>query len=395
MSSRFGQPTIRLATDSHVESADGHIYIYHSLSASPQSIQTVARKDAAFDEHVNVLHTASTLTVTACTGLLSRDYDEVRRYGEAAGKAAKRYLGAGGKRPFVHIQAPSSSHAADDYKMYAEASLLAILHELYIPLECREDKSYVAKQLSDVVIEGIDKEALDFVFAVDEGRCLAKGTSSPLYLRKDIIGADPERMTALKTARHVAEYFKDVDSVKVEVVTEDLGKEYPLLAAVARSSEHGIQMTSDFCQFHDTIRALYALNTGRLSKTECKKTSILSVKASPMTPVITARPYTTIGGADVKYGGAMVGMSRDKGGAAAVIGLVATAAILKAEHVNISASVAMVRNSIGSNAYVSDEIIRSRAGVRVRVGNTDAEGRMVMTDLLGKSNAHCCYYYFV
>ena len=31
---------------------------------------------------------------------------------------------------------------------------------------------------------------------------------------------------------------------------------------------------------------------------------------------------------------------------------------------------------------MADEIITSRAGVRVRVGNTDAEGRMVMTDLV-------------
>ena len=37
---------------------------------------------------------------------------------------------------------------------------------------------------------------------------------------------------------------------------------------------------------------------------------------------------------------------------------------------------------ISSNAYVSDEIITSRAGVRIRVGNTDAEGRMAMVDVL-------------
>jgi len=42
----------------------------------------------------------------------------------------------------------------------------------------------------------------------------------------------------------------------------------------------------------------------------------------------------------------------------------------------------MVRNSIGPNGYVADEIITSRAGVRVRVGNTDAEGRMAMVDCL-------------
>ena len=34
------------------------------------------------------------------------------------------------------------------------------------------------------------------------------------------------------------------------------------------------------------------------------------------------------------------------------------------------------------DCYVSDEVIASRAGVRVRVVNTDAEGRMVMADLL-------------
>ena len=39
----------------------------------------------------------------------------------------------------------------------------------------------------------------------------------------------------------------------------------------------------------------------------------------------------------------------------------------------------MVRNSIGSNAYVADEIIQGHSG-RVLVVNTDAEGRMVMAD---------------
>ena len=34
------------------------------------------------------------------------------------------------------------------------------------------------------------------------------------------------------------------------------------------------------------------------------------------------------------------------------------------------------------DSYVADEIITSAAGVRVRVGNTDAEGRMAMADPL-------------
>lgn len=42
----------------------------------------------------------------------------------------------------------------------------------------------------------------------------------------------------------------------------------------------------------------------------------------------------------------------------------------------------MYRNSIGSNSYVADEVITARSGARVRVINTDAEGRMIMADIL-------------
>ena len=100
----------------------------------------------------------------------------------------------------------------------------------------------------------------------------------------------------------------------------------------------------------------------------------------------------------------LAGMHRDKGGAAAIAGFMRTLALLqpaglkvrcgrgcrplaKALHglgfysnsactLQVVAKLAMVRNSIGADAYVADEIIRSRAGVRTRVGNTDAEGKV-------------------
>lgn len=52
--------------------------------------------------------------------------------------------------------------------------------------------------------------------------------------------------------------------------------------------------------------------------------------------------------------------------------------------VKVVAAMSMVRNSVGANAYVSDEVLVCRAGRRIRVGNTDAEGRMVMADVLCK-----------
>ena len=44
------------------------------------------------------------------------------------------------------------------------------------------------------------------------------------------------------------------------------------------------------------------------------------------------------------------------------------------------------------DCYVADEIITSAAGVRVRVGNTDAEGRMAMTDPLFHTKQQVCTY---
>jgi leucyl aminopeptidase len=88
------------------------------------------------------------------------------------------------------------------------------------------------------------------------------------------------------------------------------------------------------------------------------------------------------GGADLKVNGVMAGMHRDKCGAAFVAGFFQMLSLYKPKGLKVIGAMAMVRNSIGSECYVSDEIITSRAGVRVRIGNTDAEGRMVMADVL-------------
>jgi leucyl aminopeptidase len=90
------------------------------------------------------------------------------------------------------------------------------------------------------------------------------------------------------------------------------------------------------------------------------------------------------GGADLKTDGHMAGMSRDKGGAGSVAGLVRAVAALGLPGVRVVGLLGFVRNSAGEEAFVSDEILRSRAGVRVRIGNTDAEGRLVLADLLAR-----------
>jgi len=88
------------------------------------------------------------------------------------------------------------------------------------------------------------------------------------------------------------------------------------------------------------------------------------------------------GGMDIKISGNMIGMHRDKGGASVVAGFLKVLSILKPRGLKVMASLPFVRNAVGEDAYTCDEIITARSGKRVRVLNTDAEGRMIMIDPL-------------
>ena len=69
-------------------------------------------------------------------------------------------------------------------------------------------------------------------------------------------------------------------------------------------------------------------------------------------------------------------MSYDKCGAANVAGFFKVLAELKPKQLKAVGVLAIARNSCGEEGYVADEILTSRAGVRIRVGNTDAEGTL-------------------
>jgi hypothetical protein len=66
---------------------------------------------------------------------------------------------------------------------------------------------------------------------------------------------------------------------------------------------------------------------------------------------------------------------------------------LKPRGVKVVGALPLVRNSVGEDSYVADEVIISRNNLRVRIGNTDAEGRMIMGDVLCKVRYTFCSRY--
>jgi leucyl aminopeptidase len=90
------------------------------------------------------------------------------------------------------------------------------------------------------------------------------------------------------------------------------------------------------------------------------------------------------GGYDIKPSSGMLRMKKDMGGAATVLGLARM--IMEADlPVRLVVRIGCVENSISGTAMRPLDVIRTRKGVTVEVGNTDAEGRLVLCDLLAEA----------
>ncbi|MEJ2414518.1 MAG: leucyl aminopeptidase, partial [Sulfurimonas sp.] len=87
------------------------------------------------------------------------------------------------------------------------------------------------------------------------------------------------------------------------------------------------------------------------------------------------------GGLSLKPGTSMVTMKMDKAGACAVLGIIKAISELKLD-VEVHAFVGAVENMIGGDAYKPDDVLVSRSGKTIEVRNTDAEGRLVLVDVL-------------
>ena len=87
------------------------------------------------------------------------------------------------------------------------------------------------------------------------------------------------------------------------------------------------------------------------------------------------------GGLDIKPAAAMLTMKKDMGGAAHVLGVASM--IMEAKlPVRLRVLVAAVENSIGSDAFRPGDVLVARNGKTTEIGNTDAEGRLVLADAL-------------
>jgi leucyl aminopeptidase len=91
------------------------------------------------------------------------------------------------------------------------------------------------------------------------------------------------------------------------------------------------------------------------------------------------------GGLDIKPSSGMSLMKKDMGGAALALALARMLMDADAP-IQLRLLIPAVENSISGRSYRPSDILRSRAGLTVEIGNTDAEGRLVLADALHEAD---------
>jgi leucyl aminopeptidase len=93
------------------------------------------------------------------------------------------------------------------------------------------------------------------------------------------------------------------------------------------------------------------------------------------------------GGLDIKTAEGMRLMKKDMGGAAHALAL-ARLIMQRKLPIRLHCLVPTVENAISGNAYRPGDVVRTRKGLNVEIGNTDAEGRVILCDALAYAVEH-------
>jgi len=189
--------------------------------------------------------------------------------------------------------------------------------------------------------------------AVASGQNLAKALTQ---LPANVCNTDFMKDQMIKLKERYSDKFDD-EQLKLTILTEqemlDLGM--GCLTAVGRGS--------------DTDSYLVAL--------EYKHKENISEK-----PIVLAGKGVVhdSGGLNIKLA-SMDSMNKDMGGAASVIGTMRTVLDLELP-THVVGVIGLVENSVSHRAYRPGDVLKSMKGTTVEVGNTDAEGRLVLADVL-------------
>lgn len=180
----------------------------------------------------------------------------------------------------------------------------------------------------------------------------------------------------------------------INTPASDLGPEEIESAARALAGRHGAEVTA---VVGDDLLAQNFPMIHAVGRASSRAPRLIDISwgpegATPVTLVGKGIAFDT-GGLDLKPSSAMLLMKKDMGGAATALALGHMIMGTKLE-CRLRILIPAAENSVGGNAFRPSDVLTSRAGTTVEVGNTDAEGRLVLADALTLADATPPKYLF-
>ncbi len=170
----------------------------------------------------------------------------------------------------------------------------------------------------------------------------------------------------------------------VNRTADDLYPESFAARAEELASENGlaIQVLDEDQLRDERMGAMLAVAKGSTRAPRMVKLTYQGATADAPTLALVGKGVTfDSGGYSIKPSDSMVSMKADMAGAATVLGAIIAAARLKLK-LNVVAYLGLVENMISGNAYRLGDVLTARNGTTIEVHNTDAEGRLVLADVL-------------
>jgi leucyl aminopeptidase len=189
----------------------------------------------------------------------------------------------------------------------------------------------------------------------------AMRTARAAWMVRDLINTPANRLGPADLAEAAAGIGRGLGAEASVVAGEPLARDYPTIAAVGAGSERPPQVV--VLHWRGSHAHADAPLISLCGKGVCFDT----------------------GGYDLKPSSGMLRMKKDMGGAAIALGIARL--VMEADlPVRLALRLGCVENSVSGAAMRPLDVLRTRRGLTVEVGNTDAEGRLVLCDLLAEAS---------
>ena len=216
---------------------------------------------------------------------------------------------------------------------------------------------YRFKRFHSTASDTADDARLVWPTAAD--RADVESAASATFLARDLINTPASHMGPVELAAS-AKALANEHKAKIKItVGEALIKaNYPMVHAVGRASSRPPRLID--------------ITWGRAN--------------APKVSLVGKGVCFDTGGLDIKPAGGMLQMKKDMGGSATALGLAKMIMDAKLD-VRLRVLIPAVENSVSGDAYRPQDVLTSRKGITVEVGDTDAEGRLVLADALWEASS--------